>query len=227
MNFGDMNWQQVEAYLEHDDRVMLVLGACEQHSSLSLLTDSRIPLALAEAASQQCGVLVAPPLHFGVSPYFLSYPGTISLKTSTYLQVVEDIVGSLYGHGFRRILILNGHGGNTPAKTALVEFANDHPDLTLRWYAWWLSPSVVEFAKAHGLEMAHANWEENFTFTRIGDALQGVKPHVVDLNISGKDEPRRLAGDGSYGGAYQVDDSIIQAMFDLSLSEVLDLLKFT
>jgi creatinine amidohydrolase len=227
MNFGDMNWQQVEEYIKHDDRVMLVLGACEQHSTLSLLTDSKIPLALAEAVSQQSGVLVAPPLHFGVSPYFLTYPGSISLKTSTYLHVVEDIVSSLYGHGFRRILILNGHGGNTPAKSMLVEFANDHPDLTMRWYAWWLSPAVAEFAKAHGLEMAHANWEENFTFTRIGDAPQGIKPRVVDLNISGKDETRRLAGDGSYGGAYQVNDRIMQELFDLCLGEVLDLLQFT
>lgn len=226
MNFSEQNWQQIEQYLKHDDRVMLALGACEQHASLSLLTDSKIPLALAEAASRQTGVLVAPPLHFGISPYFLSYPGTISLKSTTYLEVVEDIVRSLYGHGFKHILILNGHGGNTPAKTALVEFANDHPGLQMRWYAWWLSPAVGEFAKAHGLEMAHANWEENFTFTRIGDAPQGVKPRLVDLNISGKDETRKLAGDGSYGGAYQVDDAIMQEMFDLCLGEVLDLLKF-
>lgn len=96
MNFSEQNWQQIEQYLKHDDRVMLALGACEQHASLSLLTDSKIPLALAEAASRQTGVLVAPPLHFGISPYFLSYPGTISLKSTTYLEVVEDIVRSLY-----------------------------------------------------------------------------------------------------------------------------------
>lgn len=52
MNFSEQNWQQIEQYLQHDDRVMLVLGACEQHASLSLLTDTKIPLALAEAASQ-------------------------------------------------------------------------------------------------------------------------------------------------------------------------------
>jgi len=227
MNFGDMNWQQVEEYLKHDDRVMLVLGACEQHSTLSLLTDSKIPLALAEAASQQSGVLVAPPLHFGITPSFLSYPGTISIRSTTYLQVVEDIVRSLYGHGFQHILVINGHGGNTPAKTSLVELVNELPDLNLRWYAWWLSPAVAEFATTHNLETAHASWMENFTFTRIGDAPQGVKPRVVDLNISGKFETRRLAVDGSYGGAYQVDENIMQAMFDLCLGEVLDLLNFS
>lgn len=226
MNFAERNWQQVENYLKSDDRVMLVLGACEQHSTLSLLTDSKIPMALADSASQQTGVLVAPPLHFGVSPYFLSYPGTISLKTSTYVAVVEEIVSSLIGYGFKHILILNGHGGNTAGKTSLVELANVHPDVQMRWYAWWLSPSVAQFAHDHGLEMGHANWEENFPFTRIGQAPQGVKPRVIQAGIQGKHATRRSAGDGSYGSAYQVDDSIMQALFDLCLGEVVELLKF-
>ena len=55
MNFGEMNWSKIEEYLKHDDRVMLVLGACEQHATLSLLTDSKIPLALAEAARADIG----------------------------------------------------------------------------------------------------------------------------------------------------------------------------
>ena len=70
MRFEDMNWMDVESYLKQDQRVMLVTGACEQHGYLSLTTDVRIPLALADAASQQTGVLVAPPVSFGLSPYF-------------------------------------------------------------------------------------------------------------------------------------------------------------
>lgn len=226
MHFENMNWLQIETYLQKDDRIILVLGACEQHSTLSVLTDSKIPLALAEAASQQTGVVVAPPLHFGVSPYFLSYPGTISLRLHTYLDVVEDIVHSLYGYGFRRMLILNGHGGNAPAKTQLVELANQLPDLQMRWYAWWLSPSMPEFAKAHKLTTAHANWMENFPFTRVREAPAGEKPAFKEINIASSADVRALAGDGSYGGAYQVDDTIMQALFDLCLSEVLTLLNF-
>ncbi len=226
MHFEDHNWQQIEEYLRSDDRIILVLGACEQHSTLSLLTDSKIPLALADAASRVSGVIVAPPLHFGVSPYLLSYPGTISLRLNTYLNVVEDIVRSLYGYGFRRMLILNGHGGNTPAKTSLVELVNQLPDLQLRWYAWWLSPSVEKFAQEHNLTTAHASWMENFTFTRIGQAPVGEKPAVMEHGILGMKETRMLAGDGSFGGVYQVDDAVMQALFDLCLSETLELLKF-
>src|SRR5512136_2527998 len=121
MRIEDANWMDVENYLRYDDRLMLVIGACEQHGYLSLLTDIRIPLALADAASRQTGVLVAPPLNFGSSPYFLTYPGTLSLRLSTLLDAVEDLVRSAYGQGFKRILVMNGHGGNSGVKARLIE----------------------------------------------------------------------------------------------------------
>lgn len=108
MRFEDLNWMDVESYLKTDDRLMLVVGACEQHGYLSLLTDIKIPVALATAASQRTNVLIAPPLNFGISPYFAKYPGTISLRTRTFLAVVEDIVRWVHAQGFRRLLFVNG-----------------------------------------------------------------------------------------------------------------------
>ena len=108
MRLEDLNWMDVENYLKADDRLMIVLGACEEHGYLSLLTDSKIPLALAGAASEQTGVLVAPPLNFGVSPYFAHYPGTLSLHVQTFLAVVEDLTRSVYAQGFKRLLFVNG-----------------------------------------------------------------------------------------------------------------------
>jgi len=150
MRFDDLNWMDVARYLEHDDRLMLVLGACEQHAYLSLTTDVKIPLALADAASQQTGVLVAPPLNFGASPYFLAYPGTISLRVSTLLDIVEDMVHSVYAHGFRRILIINGHGGNTPARgrksspsTLTCASCGTTGGVPIPWGAW---PSNTAFS---------------------------------------------------------------------------------
>ena len=83
MRLGEMNWMEVENYLKKDDRLLIVLGANEQHGFLSTSTDVKIPLALADAASQQSGVLVAPPLNFGCSSYFADYPGTISIRVDT------------------------------------------------------------------------------------------------------------------------------------------------
>ena len=226
MRFEELNWLDIEQYLQGENRLMLVLGSCEQHAYLSLLTDVKIPLALADAASQETGVLVAPPLNFGVSPYFLAYPGTLSLRTATLLDVVEDLVHSAYRHGFRRILVLNGHGGNDPARARLYEVANDLPDLRLAWYAWWQSHSVEQAARQHELKPAHASWLEAFPFTRVAEQPAGEKipPHVPGL--MGAAEARRVYGDGNFGGPYQVSDEIMQQVFAAALQDILALLKF-
>ena len=227
MRIEDLNWMDVENYLQRDDRVMLVLGACEQHGYLSLLTDVKIPQVLADAASQQTEVLVAPPLNFGVSPYFLSYPGTISLRSSTFLEVVEDMVRSLYGCGFRKLVVLNGHGGNDCARGKLVELGNALPGLRVRWYAWWQSHSVDQLAQRHELKPTHASWLESFPFTRVSDLPTEPKRPVSVKGVLNAEETRRAYGDGNFGGPYQVEDDIMQELLDVCLQDVLHLLDFS
>jgi creatinine amidohydrolase len=226
MRLEDLNWIGVEKYLEQDDRLMLVLGACEQHGYLSLLTDAKIPLALADAASQKTGVLVAPAVNFGASPYFLKYPGTLSLRVSTLLDLLEDLVRSAYGQGFRRFLVLNGHGGNDAARTRLYELANQLDGVSLRWYAWWRSESMEAIAKKHGLEPYHASWSEAFSFTRVSDLPEGKKPPVMSPGIISAEQARTVYGDGVFGGDYEVGDEVMQELFEAVLDYVLQLLEF-
>ena len=226
MRLEELNWMDVEAYLKHEDRIMLVLGATEQHGYLSLLTDVKIPLALGDVASQHSGVLVAPPLNFGVSPYFLTYPGSISLRVSTFLDAVEDIVRSLYGQGFRRFLILNGHGGNDPARARLTEVANDLPGIKFAWYSWWSSHSVEAAAMKHELKSYHAAWIENFPFTRVSELPEGVKIPPSYKGLLNAAESREAFGDGVFGGPYQVDPVIMDEIFATALEDVLYFLEF-
>jgi creatinine amidohydrolase len=226
MRLEDLNWFDIQAYLQSDDRLILVLGSCEQHGYLSLLTDVKIPLALADAASQETGVSVAPPLNFGCSPYFMGYPGTLSLRAATLLDVVEDLARSAYRHGFRRVLVLNGHGGNDAARTRLYEVANELHDLRLAWYAWWQSHSVVEAAQRHGLKPSHANWLEAFSFTRVSELPAGEKAPPRVPGLRGADEARQAYGDGVFGGPYQVDEAVMLEVFDAALKDILVLLKF-
>ena len=157
-----MNWFDVKSYLEVDNRIMIIIGSCEQHGYLSLLTDTKIPTAIADAVSKKTSVLVAPPINFGSSPYFLAYPGTISLKISTLMDLVEDVVRSLYGYGFRKILVLNGHGGNDPVRGRIFELANVFNDLKIAWYSWWQSHSVEAISLKYGIKPYHASWLEAF-----------------------------------------------------------------
>jgi len=226
MRIEELNWMDVEAYLKHDDRLMLVTGATEQHGYLSLLTDIKIPMALADSASQQTGVLVAPPLNFGCSPYFLSYPGTLSLRVTTLIAAAEDLVRSAYGAGFRRMLVINGHGGNSPARTQLMEIAGSMPGIQLRWYDWWLSHSVEAVAEKHGIQPNHANWLEAFPFTIVGELPSEPKvppevPGIMDAKTA-----RAVYGDGSFGGPYLASDQVMHELYEAVLADILQLLKF-
>ncbi len=227
MRIEDLNWMDVEKYLEHDNRLILVIGACEQHGYLSLLSDIKIPLAMADTASQQTGVLVAPPLNFGSSPYFLAYPGTLSLRLSTLMDTVEDVVRSAYGQGFRRILVLNGHGGNNGVKIRLGELANQLGDLKVQWYAWWMAHSVEEIAIRHAIKPEHANWLEAFPFTVVSALPEGEKvPPRVPSDVMDAKTARVVYGDGSFGGRYQVQEEIMQEIFHACLADILEMLKF-
>jgi creatinine amidohydrolase len=227
MRIEDLNWMDVESYLKQDDRLILVIGACEQHGYLSMLSDVKIPLALAETASKQTGVLVAPPLNFGASPYFVAFPGTFSLRLSTLMDLVEDVIRSAYGQGFRRILVLNGHGGNKGVKMRLGELANQLSALNIRWYAWWSSHSVEEVAIRHAIKPAHANWLEAFPFTIVSNLPEGEKiPPVVPSEVMDAKTIREVYGDGSFGGHYQVPQEIMEEIFAASLADILQALKF-
>ena len=216
MRLEDLNWMDVQMYLQQEDRLMLVTGATEQHAYLSLLTDIKIPLALADAASQATGVVVAPPLNFGISPYFLAYPGTLSLRAATLCSAVEDIVRSAYGHG-----------GNSPARSHLQEVNNTLPDLRLNWYDWWLSTSVQAVAMKHNLKPSHANWLEAFSFTVVGEMPDGIKaPPNVPSAIMDANTSRRVYGDGSFGGAYRAPEDVMHELFTACVQDILTLLAF-
>ena len=226
MRFSDLNWFDVESYLEEDDRVMIVIGSCEQHGYLSLMTDTKIPLAIADTASQQEQVLVAPPINFGSSPYFLAYPGTISLRIGTLMDLVEDFVNSLYGYGFRKILVLNGHGGNGPISGRLYEVANGHPDLRIAWYEWWKSHSLESIFLKNELKPFHASWLEAFPFTKVGDLPDGEKAPPYVAGLLNAQEARQVYGNGVFGGKYQVVDEIMDEIFSAAVADVVELLKF-
>ena len=226
MRLEELNWMDVESYLAQDDRIILVLGATEQHGYLSLLTDVKIPLALADAASASTGVLVAPPLNFGVSPYFATYPGTISLRTSTFLATVEDIVRSLYRVGFRRMFVMNGHSGNSGVRTTLTELANELNGLRFVWYSWWESHSIEAVAMKYDLKTTHASWMEAFPFTRVTELPVNAKIPPKVTGIPNAEETRNLYGDGMFGGTYQAPGEIMDELFAAALGDVLEFIDF-
>ncbi|MDE3089362.1 MAG: creatininase family protein [Chloroflexota bacterium] len=136
---AEMSWEEVNEYLERDNRVILPLGATEQHGRhLGLGTDFIEAEAIARGAGERSHVAVAPTMNFGMSHALLGFPGTLSLRPTTLIAVLEDLFRSLYRPGFRRVLVVNGHGGNTAAlSSALHLVAEDLPDLRAKTFEWW------------------------------------------------------------------------------------------
>src|SRR5215469_1765048 len=142
MRISEMNWMMVEECLRRDDRAVLPLGCTEQHAYLSLSTDSILAERLAIEAAEPLGISAFPVLAYGITPYFRAFPGTITLRVETYMRVLRDILDPMADHGFKRILIVNGHGGNTPAQGLVGEWMAEHPGVSVRFHNWWNAPRV-------------------------------------------------------------------------------------
>jgi creatinine amidohydrolase len=121
---ADLSSPETRDLLSRIELVLLPVGAHEQHGpNIAVSTDTISADALCRAAAARVGpaVAVAPAIPWGVSWHHLRFAGTIALRPSTLIAVLEDIVGSLHAHGVRRFLVVNGHGGNTAAITTAIE----------------------------------------------------------------------------------------------------------
>jgi creatinine amidohydrolase len=224
-----MHWQQVETYLARDNRAVVPLGSTEQHAYLSLSTDSILAERIALEAAEPLGVPVFPVLPYGIAPYFRSYPGTVTLRVATYLRVVRDVLDSLAEQGFRRIVLVNGHGGNSPAQTLAYEWMADHPSCCVKFHNWWNAPQTWAKVQEIDPQASHASWMENFPWTRLADvsmpAEQKSMPDSAWLRLLGPDALRAELGDGSYGGLYQRSDSDIHALWLAGVEETRALIE--
>ena len=123
----ELTWPDVEEYLKRGDTALVPVGATEQHGPhCPIGTDAAEAIATAEEVAERADALIAAPLWFGWSPHHLAFPGTISLAAETLTRVVEDVCNSLVIHGFRHIVILNGHrvANLPPLEIAVVRVRN-------------------------------------------------------------------------------------------------------
>src|SRR3954470_9327361 len=153
----DLNWMQLDAYLGGDDRIVLPVGSTEQHAYLSLETDNILAELASVEAAEPLGVPVLPVLPYGVNG-FTAYPGSPTLADSTLIALLSDVAESLLGQGFARILIVNGHGGNSGAGRAWTE---GRLGTAVIWHELW-EGRPDEVAAAIDPDYDHASWSENF-----------------------------------------------------------------
>jgi creatinine amidohydrolase len=228
MRISDMNWIMVEEYLKRDDRCVLPLGSTEQHAYLSLSVDSILAERIAVEAAEPVGVPVFPVVAYGITPYFRAFPGSITLRVDTYLRVVGDILDAMAEQGFKRILIVNGHGGNTPAQSLVSEWMAVHPGVRIKFHSWWNAPKTWAQVLAIDPVASHASWMENFPWTRLANVTMPDKQKPMsDFDYLCQLDPRSLREylkDGNYGGRYQREDEEMMKIWRAGVEETRQLL---
>ena len=111
-NLWDMSWMEAEEAFKKSDTVILPLGSLHSHGPIPIGIDSTLPEKLAEEVAKRTGLLYLPVVTYGENQKMKYYPGSITLKPETNENVYVDIFTSLRRNGIRKIIILNGHGGN-------------------------------------------------------------------------------------------------------------------
>lgn len=157
-------WPEIEVRLQASRAIVIPIGSTEQHGPTGLLgTDFLCPEIIAHAAERRSpDILVAPAFNIGMAQHHMAFPGTITLRPTTFIAAIRDWVASLTAHGFQRLYFLNGHGGNVASIEAA--FSEIYADSSLERQAapfalklrnWWELPGVMRlcaelFPEGHG-----------------------------------------------------------------------------
>lgn len=179
MQFADLTWPAIRS-LGPDVPVVIPVAAVEQHGRhLPLFTDSYLLGEIVRRAAERIGdrVLVTPLQWLGNSDHHLDFPGTLSAPPRVYLDLLNGLIDNLLAHGFRRVVFLNGHGGNdVPGRQAVFEARQRHrsrDDLLLLFATYWslgetgrLPAGLVQRQMGHACE-----WETSM--------MLRLAPHLV------------------------------------------------
>ena len=185
MELAGLTWEDVDG-LDRSTPVIVPVAAVEQHGRhLPVVTDSLLLGEIVRRAHEQVAaeVLLLPLTWLGNSHHHLDFPGTLSAEPRVWLDLVSGLVENLIQHGFQRIVVINGHGGNdVPSRQAIFELRQKHrarTDLLLLCATYWTLPAVDPRTAIPELEqdqMGHAcEWETSMVLRLAPDL---VKPHA-------------------------------------------------
>ncbi len=183
MQLKDLTWPKIDS-LSRDIPVLVPVAALEQHGGhLPVFTDSMLLGEVLRRVEQQLRdrILVAPLMWLGNSHHHIDFPGTLSASPRVYLDLLNDLADNLITHGFKRLVFLNGHGGNTtPGKQAIFEVRQRYrtrKDLLLLFSTYWdnAKPNAGR-ADLVQSQMGHAcEWETSMILTLTPELVGEVK----------------------------------------------------
>jgi creatinine amidohydrolase len=163
MRYEELSQIEVDALDRAKTVLVIPLGSVEQHGHhLPLGTDTMLAHALALSAAKRSSgkIVVLPPPWYGFSAHHMRFPGSITLSHQTLMAMVEDVVASLARHGFTRVLLLNGHGGNNGVVDVLASVLGHRHYGKMRiaglTYFALAAPVIAELRRSKHGGMGHA-----------------------------------------------------------------------
>lgn len=142
LRMEELTTKKMKTLIDHGTHTAVIpVGSVEQHGNhCPLGTDSLIATTVARQVADKLNAICLPPLWYGVSPHHMDFAGSLTIRPQALTMIIEDILTSLIHHGIEQILVLNGHGGNTPAiSTACVNIRGRFPQTFLAQSSAWLA----------------------------------------------------------------------------------------
>jgi creatinine amidohydrolase len=240
MQLYELTWSTVDG-LSRDMPVVLPIAALEQHGRhMPVFTDSLLLGEIVRRAEEQMRgqVLFAPLLWLGNSEHHLDFPGTMTASPRVYLNVLADMVENFLTNGFRRIVLLNGHGGNTvPSQQAVFEIRQRHrqrSDLLLLAATYWGLGGRPEKVNAEFVQnrMGHACEWETSMMLKIRPDLVGPLANVEPVPFGVPFDPayrgwitKDRSAPGHIGDPRQATAAKGETLLAVFTADVLSLLK--
>jgi creatinine amidohydrolase len=161
LKINDLTWEQFRDRVPNlSDLVMMPVGTIEAHGAIPLGTDTIIPEALALALAPRLGALIAPSIAYGVTNSLLPYPGSTTVSSATFAAYLFEAAAGLVDAGFRRIVLLNGHGGQTGEVAAVVARLWNEKKAYAVAVEWWGFGEALSASIYPGAISGHAGVEE-------------------------------------------------------------------
>ncbi len=241
-----MSWPEMAAAAKTVELVLIPIGSTEQHgSNLGLGQDHVIANLYCERAAERLAprLLALPAIPWGISDHHMNFPGTMTLRPETFLELLEDIIGSVRHHGFRRFLIVNGHGGNRALMSVAVQDLGFRLDIDFLGCVGHytlgddskLKAIAGEIPGGHACEMESSHdyylapdliREETLALGTLDEAFKAMVKPLEELELEWPNAINAHTPSGALGDARKGNREVGQSLIESSIDELGEILDF-
>lgn len=187
------SWLQVEEYFKSNDLVVVPVGSVENHGShMGLGTDYLIPDKIISLLEERLNVLSVPVMPFGMADHHTTFPGTLSIGHDGLYLVMSRIAVQLHQMGAKRLVFLNGHGGNTPVLTR-IGLDLEAKGVLCGIIDWWVLAGQLR-----------PEWKGGHAGAQETSAMMAAAPWAVHMKDAKESVPKGLSAELPYGGGNHV-----------------------